>query len=83
MDSNDQFIRFVSNFASYDASNDIDMRRLTRDFKHVLEEARRLDLEMRDFIQLIVSNASLEESKRSVELADLQIEASKRGLLFF
>ena len=88
VDSNDQFIRFVSNFDTYDALNDNDMRKLTRDSKHVLEEARRLDLEIRDFIHLNVSHASLKESRKSIELADIQseraiaqLEESKRGIL--
>ena len=86
VDSNDQFVRYVDSFSAFDGLKDNHMRKLTNDFNHVLEEARRLDLEIRDCVQLNVSNASLEESKKSIEqagkqskLADAQFEEFKRG----
>ena len=88
IDSNDQLVRYVASFSAYDNMNDSRTRKLASDFIHVVEEARRLDLEIRDFLQLNVSNASLEESKKSIGLANVQslqakaqIEESKRGTM--
>ena len=42
-------------------------------------EARRLDTEVRDYLQLVVGNLSLEESRKSIELSNHQIQEGKRG----
>ena len=44
------------------------------------DEARRLDTEVRDYLQLVVGNLSLEESRKSIELSNQQILEGKRGL---
>ena len=43
-------------------------------------EARRLDIEVRDYLQLVVGNLSLEESRKSIEVSNQQILEGKRGL---
>lgn len=47
--------------------------------KHVIDEARRLESEMRDHLQLQVGNLSLEESRKSIELSNFQVQEGKRG----
>lgn len=48
----------------------------------IAEEARRLEAEIRDHLQLQGSKLALEESKKSVELSSHQIEESKRVKIF-
>lgn len=42
-------------------------------------EALRLETEVRDYLQLEVGNLSLEESRKSIELSNHQIQEGKRG----
>ena len=44
-----------------------------------IKEARLVEAEARDILQLATSQLSLEESKRSITLSNLQIEESRRG----
>ena len=44
------------------------------------DEARRLDIEVRDYLQLVVGDLSLEESRKSIELSNQQLLEGKRGL---
>ena len=43
--------------------------------------ARRLDTEVRDYLQLVTGESSLEESRKSIELSNHQILEGKQGLL--
>ena len=43
------------------------------------EEARRLEAQLRDYLQLQVGEWALQESKKSIELSNRQIEEGKRG----
>ena len=45
------------------------------------EEARRLDAEVRDYLQLVVGNLSLEESRKSIELSNNQISLSNNQII--
>ena len=48
----------------------------------IIEEARRLEAEIRDHLQLQGSQLALEESKKSIELSNRQIDESKRLKIF-
>lgn len=47
-----------------------------------VEEARRFESELRDYLQLEGSRLALEESKKSIELSNYQIQEGKRGSSF-
>ena len=48
----------------------------------IIEQARRLEAEVRDHLQLKGSQLALEESKKSIELSNRQIDESKRVKIF-
>ncbi|KAF6236376.1 hypothetical protein HO173_005467 [Letharia columbiana] len=47
------------------------------DWRSLIDEARRLEAEVRDYMQLQVGDLSLEESRRSIELSNIQIRESQ------
>lgn len=49
------------------------------DWGSLMDEAHRLESEVKDYMQLQVGNLSLEESRRSIELSNIQIRESKSG----
>ena len=53
---------------------------IKQEMDQIHDEARRLDTEVRDYLQLVVGNLSLEESRKSIELSNQQILEGKRGL---
>lgn len=53
---------------------------LEQEFSLYLNDARGLEAEIRDWLQIRVGSLALEESKRSIELSNLQIDESKRGM---
>ena len=52
---------------------------MNADLKRLIEEARRVEAEARDYMQLQAGKLALEESRRSIELSNVQIRESKRG----
>ena len=54
--------------------------KIKQETEQIHDEARRLDAEVRDYLQLVVGNLSLEESRKSIELSNHQIQEGKRGL---
>ena len=44
------------------------------------ESAQRLETEIRDYLQIAVSNISVEESRNSIEVSNRQIEEAKQGV---
>ena len=46
-----------------------------------LNSARSLEAEIRDWLQLRVGNLALQESKKSIQLSNMQIKDSKRGMM--
>ena len=45
----------------------------------VVESAQRMETEIRDYLQIAVSNISVEESRKSIQLSNTQIEEAKQG----
>ena len=54
--------------------------KIKQETSQIHNEARRLDTEVRDYLQLVVGNLALEESRKSIELSNQQILEGKRGL---
>lgn len=49
------------------------------DWTILLDEERRFESDVRDYLQLQVGNLALEESRRSIELVNSQIQEAKSG----
>ena len=79
IDDISHFERFISaEDANYlpDSSAYLSIKQET---DQIHNEALRLETEVRDYLQLEVGNLSLEESRRSIELSNHQIQEGKRG----
>ena len=53
--------------------------RVEDDLRATHEEARRFEAQLRDYLQIKVGEWALQESKKSIELSNRQIEEGKRG----
>ena len=80
-DGMSHFERYISaEDANYLSGSSAHIRtKQERDQVH--DEARRLDTEIRDFLQLVVGNLSLEESRKSLEESRKSIELSNQQIL--
>ena len=54
---------------------------ISEESKHCLEDAHGLEAEIRDWLQLRVGSLALQESKKSIQLSNLQMEEAKRGMV--
>ena len=54
------------------------MNDLSNDLDRAIAEGVRLETEMKDYLQLRVGDLALHESKKSIELSNMQIEEAKR-----
>ena len=54
-------------------------RNINEEAKLWVDDARALEVEIRDKLQLQVGSLALEESKKSIQMSNIQIEESKRG----
>ena len=79
-DSNIRFRRLATSRSATKCFKGPAYKRLFTERDHVYFEARRRELELRDFLQLQVGKLSLEESKKSIEMSNVAIEEGKRGL---
>ena len=75
-----QFFRYLGCKVDSDWSKEASYLSIQADWKSLIGEARRLEAEVRDYMQLQVGNLSLEESRRSIELSNIQIRESKSGM---
>lgn len=66
----------VRNFQHYEPFSII-----SEESKHCLEVAHGLEAEIRDWLQLRVGSLALQESKKSIQLSNLQMEEAKRGMV--
>ena len=77
------------NFANYALSQQgeellrrQDFIRIKQLWRDALSHARLLETEVRDYLQLQASQLSLQESRKSIELSNHQIEENRRGSFF-
>ena len=54
-------------------------RLMTANSDLAVESAQRLETEIRDYLQIAVSNISVEKSRKSIELSNTSIEEAKQG----
>ena len=76
----------MSDFMRYLRTQDITglekyeaLLKINEEAKACLDDARGLESEIRDWLQLQVGDLALQESKKSIQLSNLQMEESKRG----
>lgn len=77
-----QIFRYLGSKVDVDWSKEPSYVSFRADWKNLVDGARRLESEVRDYMQLQVGNLSLEESRRSIELSNLQIRESKSVKIF-
>lgn len=74
-----QILRYLGSELDLDLSKEPSYSSIEADWRSLNDEARRLEAEVRDYMQLQVGNLSLEESRRSIEMSNLQIREAKKG----
>lgn len=74
-----QILRYLGSELDLDLSKEPSYSSIEADWRSLNDEARRLEAEVRDYMQLQVGNLSLEESRRSIEMSNLQIREAKSG----
>ncbi|KAG6997601.1 hypothetical protein G7Y79_00039g075630 [Physcia stellaris] len=72
------FLRFLRTQGIRDVKSCEAFSVICEEANECLEDARNLELQIRDWLQLRVSSLALQESKKSIQLANLQIEESQR-----
>ena len=77
-----QIFRYLCSDIDVDWSKEPSYMSIEVDWKSLIEESRRLETEVRDYMQIQVGNLSLEESRRSIELSSIQIRESQSGQLY-
>ncbi len=79
-ENSNHFIRFVQ---SQDAAKWLECKEWINQEKVIREaltEARAMEAEARDYMQLQIGNLSILESRKSIQLANQQIKEAKRGM---
>ena len=81
-----QIFRYLDSEVHADWSKEPSYISIKADWNALIEQAHRLETEVRDFMQiqagnlsLAASRTSLEESRRSIELSNIQIRESQKG----
>ena len=78
--------RNLANYALSQQGGDLlrrqDFIRIEELWRDALSHARLLETEVRDYLQLQASQLSLQESRKSIELSNHQIEENRRGSVF-
>ncbi len=74
-----QIFRYLGSAAQSDLSKEPSYVSMRADLRILIDDARRLEAEVRDFIQDAISHAAWSESRTSIELSNLQINEAKRG----
>ncbi|KAL8855825.1 MAG: hypothetical protein Q9178_007540 [Gyalolechia marmorata] len=72
-------IRYMKTRLSMDPSKGLLFKDFEEEIGHVLGESNRLESQIRDYLQLRAGTLGLEESRRSIDLSNRQIEEAKRG----
>lgn len=72
-------LRFVRSLNIADWQKDGAFLKTKDDLEKASREAHNLDVEIRDYLQILFGDWSLQESRKSIELSNLQIEEGKRG----
>lgn len=74
-----QFINYACGYQPDIWSKDPICRRVDCLWKESIKDARLIETEIRDNMQLLAGQSSLQESKKSIEISNYQIQEGKRG----
>ncbi len=74
-----QLINYACGYQQDIWSKDPICRRVDRLWKDSVRDARLIETEIRDNMQLLAGQSSLEEPKKSIEISNYQIQEGKRG----
>ena len=74
-----EFFRYLGSQVDWDWSQETSYVSIKADWRNLSDEVRRLEAEIRDFMQLQVGTLALEESRKSIELSSSQIREAKSG----
>ena len=72
-------VRYIRSEISADWVSNDSWTTIEQDLEITQQEAGRLEAQIRDYLQLQVGEWALQESKKSIELSNQQLEESKRG----
>lgn len=78
-DALDHFLRYIGSQHSADYLSTQSWLKAEGDIKRTHQEAARLEAQIRDYLQIQVGEWALQESRRSIEVSNRQIEEGKRG----
>ena len=73
------FVKFIRLHCSREIFERVVFQDIHEEYKHTVGTAHRLESQMRDDLSLEAGRLGIEESKRSIELSNKQIEEAKRG----
>ena len=74
-----QIFRYLGSAAQSDYFEEPSYVSIRADLRILIDDARRLEAEVRDYIQDAISHAAWSESRASIELSNLQINEAKRS----
>ena len=80
--SRSQFQKYARLRHQIDPVTDDNYRDSQLEWSTAIEDARNLEIEVRDSLQLEVGSLALEESRKSIERSDQQIQEARRGKPF-
>ena len=76
-----ELFRHLGSEVPHDWSKERSYEGIKADWRKLIDDERRLEAEVRDYMQIQVGNLALEESRRSIDLSNSQIQESKSGKL--
>ena len=74
-----QTLGYIGSEAHPNWSQETSYLSIKADMTSLIDRGRRLETEVRDFMQLRIGNLALEESRKSIELSNSQIREAKSG----
>ena len=80
-ENSEEFRNIVRGRMANDTQHSNPFEMVENELRQACLEARRWEAEIRDYLQLQTGELALKESRKSIELSNLQIEEAKRGQL--
>ena len=76
----DHLQKYIQNRKDDKWDKGLQFRKVKQDHDRAIADARRLEAELRDILQHVVGRLSIDESRKSLELSNIQIQESKQGI---
>lgn len=74
------FVNYIVSNGNAEWLNGHSYRTMTAYSDYTTQVAKRLEVEIRDYMQIVVGALSIDESRKSIELANAQIQEGQKGL---